>query len=322
MCEAQPGHVRKGSITRRNHRRGSIALLLAAGVILLLPGVVAAQTFQNATPITILDAQAGMTPRAASPFPSIISVPSGNGTVSSVQVTVSGFSHTNPDDVDAVLRGPGAEHRVIFFSDAGGSADVVSQTLTFDEACPTTPPDEGQLSGGSFATSNYGEADDGFGSTGADADPPYEPLSSFAGTDINTNGSNWSLYVIDDTDNSQAGSISGGWSITFNAASSCAEDGGSGDPASDVQPPDTQITKRPRDKTKKKTATFSFTGSDARAVSGFQCSVDGGTFTPCSSPHTVKVKKGKHTFQVRAIDQAGNVGAPAGDSWKRKKRKK
>jgi hypothetical protein len=43
----------------------------------------------------------------------------------------------------------------------------------------------------------------------------------------------------------------------------------------------------------------------------------------CASPYTIKVKKGKHTFQVRAIDQAGNVdGTPATDDWKVKKKKK
>jgi hypothetical protein len=87
--------------------------------------------------------------------------------------------------------------------------------------------------------------------------------------------------------------------------------------------PDTQITKGPKDKTRKKTAIFEFTGTDTRAVSGFQCKLDAGAFASCTSPHTVKVKKGKHTFQVQAIDQAGNVDAsPATDTWKRKKKKK
>jgi hypothetical protein len=36
----------------------------------------------------------------------------------------------------------------------------------------------------------------------------------------------------------------------------------------------------------------------------------------------VTVKKGKHTFEVQAVDEAGNVGAPATDTWKRKKRKR
>ena len=34
-----------------------------------------------------------------------------------------------------------------------------------------------------------------------------------------------------------------------------------------------------------------------------------------------EVKKGQHTFEVRAVDQAGNVGAHASDSWTRKKKK-
>jgi hypothetical protein len=90
--------------------------------------------------------------------------------------------------------------------------------------------------------------------------------------------------------------------------------------------PTAQITKTPKDKVKtakkKATATFEFAGSDSRAIAGFQCSVDGNPFVSCSSPHTVKVRKGKHTFQVRAVDESGNVGSPATDTWKVKKRKK
>jgi hypothetical protein len=90
----------------------------------------------------------------------------------------------------------------------------------------------------------------------------------------------------------------------------------------DATAPNATITRGPKDKTKKKSATFEFTGTDARAVASFQCRLDGGAFATCTSPHTVKVKKGKHTFEVRAVDQAGNVGAPASDTWKRKKRRK
>jgi hypothetical protein len=90
----------------------------------------------------------------------------------------------------------------------------------------------------------------------------------------------------------------------------------------DTTAPTATITQGPKDKTKKKQATFTFSGSDARAVASFQCSLDGGAFTSCTSPYTVKVKKGKHTFQVRAVDDSGNVGAPASDSWKRKKKRK
>ena len=91
-------------------------------------------------------------------------------------------------------------------------------------------------------------------------------------------------------------------------------------PPVDSSAPSAAIGNGPKAKTKKKDATFTFTGSD-RAVSGFQCSLDSGPFTACTSPHTVRVKKGRHTFQVRAIDQAGNVGAPATYEWKVKKKK-
>jgi hypothetical protein len=55
---------------------------------------------------------------------------------------------------------------------------------------------------------------------------------------------------------------------------------------------------------------------------GFECSLDVGPFAPRSSLYTVKAKKGKHTFQVEAIDQRGNVGVPATDTWKRKRKRK
>jgi hypothetical protein len=85
--------------------------------------------------------------------------------------------------------------------------------------------------------------------------------------------------------------------------------------------PETTITKQPKDKTKKKTATFEFTANEPGAT--FECSLDGKVFAACTSPATFKVKKGKHTFQVRAKDAGNNVdGTPASDSWKVKKKKK
>ena len=75
---------------------------------------------------------------------------------------------------------------------------------------------------------------------------------------------------------------------------------------------------------KSKSATFAFTGSDARAVASFQCKLDSGSFETCTSPKTYsKLKKGKHAFEVRAVDAAGNVDpTPASRSWTVKKKKK
>jgi hypothetical protein len=84
--------------------------------------------------------------------------------------------------------------------------------------------------------------------------------------------------------------------------------------------PAATITARPKDKTKKKLATFEFSASEPGAT--FECCVDGGPFSACSSPDTFRVKKGKHHFEVRAKDAGGDVGSAASDDWKVKKKKK
>lgn len=85
---------------------------------------------------------------------------------------------------------------------------------------------------------------------------------------------------------------------------------------------DTQITKKPKNKVKKRKVTYEFTSSVAGA--SYQCSENGDPFEACTSPHTFKGKKGKNEFEVRAVDAAGNVDqSPAEDKFKvRKKRKK
>jgi hypothetical protein len=85
--------------------------------------------------------------------------------------------------------------------------------------------------------------------------------------------------------------------------------------------PDTKIDKGPKKKTKKKKAVFEFSSTTPGAT--FECELDGGkAFTPCTSPFQVKVRKGKHSFQVRAVLNGVPDGSPAEQSWKVKKKKK
>ncbi len=66
-------------------------------------------------------------------------------------------------------------------------------------------------------------------------------------------------------------------------------------------PPDTTIDSGPDVTTTATTASFTFS-SDEPAVT-FQCSLDGATFTPCTSPHAVSgLAVGGHLFEVRAVD--------------------
>jgi hypothetical protein len=93
------------------------------------------------------------------------------------------------------------------------------------------------------------------------------------------------------------------------------------DASADCIAPDATITKHPKNKTRKRRATFEFSSSEPG--SSFECSLDGAPFAACTSPLTAKVKRGKHTFSVRAKDPAGNVDpTSATDDWKVKKKKK
>jgi RTX calcium-binding nonapeptide repeat (4 copies)/Bacterial Ig-like domain len=90
----------------------------------------------------------------------------------------------------------------------------------------------------------------------------------------------------------------------------------------DTDPPETTITKGPRKKTRKKKVTFEFSADEPGA--SFECALDGAAFSPCQSPMTVKAKKkGKHSFEIRSTDEAGNVDpTPDTHTWKRKKRRR
>ena len=69
--------------------------------------------------------------------------------------------------------------------------------------------------------------------------------------------------------------------------------------------PDTLITSGPSGTINTTTATFTFTALEAGST--FQCQLNMGGFTACTSPKTYTgLTPGSYTFEVRAIDQAGN----------------
>ncbi len=74
----------------------------------------------------------------------------------------------------------------------------------------------------------------------------------------------------------------------------------------DTQAPDTTITSGPPATTTDRTPTFAFSASQAGGT--FQCRLDTANFSSCSSPKTYATQSfASHTFQVRAIDTAGNI---------------
>lgn len=83
----------------------------------------------------------------------------------------------------------------------------------------------------------------------------------------------------------------------------------------DTTAPDTSLSSTPALLSTSSTATFQFSSSEGGAT--FQCSLDGGSFTACSSPKTYTgLADGSHTLQVRAIDGASNLDAtPSSHTW-------
>jgi hypothetical protein len=83
----------------------------------------------------------------------------------------------------------------------------------------------------------------------------------------------------------------------------------------DVTAPETTITAGPPSLSNSASASFSFSSSEAGST--FRCSLDGGTFSPCTSPASYAgLSAGAHTFRVRASDAAANTDAtPATYSW-------
>jgi CSLREA domain-containing protein len=80
---------------------------------------------------------------------------------------------------------------------------------------------------------------------------------------------------------------------------------GKGKGKADKKAPETTIVKGPKARSHKRTAKFRFVSSEANST--FQCKLDRKPFKPCRSPKKYKrLRPGKHVFQVRAIDAAGN----------------
>ena len=76
----------------------------------------------------------------------------------------------------------------------------------------------------------------------------------------------------------------------------------------DTHPPETTLNSGPSGLTPDSTPTFEFNADEPG--SSFECRVDSGAFTSCSSPHTTtSLSDGEHTIYVRATDAVGNVDA-------------
>jgi IPT/TIG domain/Proprotein convertase P-domain len=183
-------------------RRRGIALALMGALLAFVLAFAAvpagAAVFSNSGPIAI--------PAwgQANPYPSAITVSGLGGTITNVHVTLTGVSHTWPEDIDVLLVGPSGQS-VVLLADAGGGEGINNINLTFDDAAPTLVPSP--IVAGTYRPTNGGA------------------LSVFNGTAPN---GTWNLFVYDDL-GGYSGAIAGGWSLditTPNGLNVTAPNGG------------------------------------------------------------------------------------------------
>ncbi|HWD90880.1 MAG TPA: hypothetical protein VG938_00895 [Verrucomicrobiae bacterium] len=196
-----------------------IPVLLTATLLVGIASASAATaTFSNTNTIVINDSDSP--PTVATPYPSTNLVTGLDGTlITKVTVSLFGFAHTFPSDVDIVLVGPQGQNAIVF-SNVGGQATKIPVTnidLTLDDDAGASLPTDSELVSGTFKPTQ------GFASAfpfdfpapapkTADLMGPF--LANFQNTEPN---GTWNLYIVDDN-GGDSGVITGGWSLTITTA--------------------------------------------------------------------------------------------------------
>ena len=258
--------------------------------------VTSAEGGSQAVPVTIPTGRPG--PQTSHTKTQTLAIPDDNagGAVSTLYVPVSGrikdldvridsIDHSFVGDLKVELTSPDNSTTVRLIEHVGGpnnGGDDLVDTVFDDEAASA-------IGSGSSAAPYTGSFR-----------PQGDQLARFDGKEQQ---GTWKLRVSDRYENDTGSLLA--WAVTIRTAQ-C-------DP--NVNAPETEIQAAPPSRAGSRTANFHF--GSPRPNSQFQCRLDGGDFTPCSSPYAVgDLPEGTHTFEVRAFDQNGNVdGSPALYTW-------
>ena len=78
-----------------------------------------------------------------------------------------------------------------------------------------------------------------------------------------------------------------------------------------------KITSAPAAQTNQDVGAFTFVSlANASPIVSFECSLDGGGYSGCSSPYTTpKLTEGSHTFSVRGLSATGSSSSPDSYTW-------
>jgi hypothetical protein len=197
--------------------KGGVGVKKSAVVTPPTPRTSPSASFTNATSITITDCPdpCPASGQPASLYPSPVVVSGEVGVIERVSVTLNQFSHAFPADVDFLLVSPSGR-KVMMMSDFGAGLPGVSNiNVTLDDyADRPVPSTVTGNTGVPFVTGSYRPANSGT----SDLFPAPAPAAPYVYTMSQFNGDSpngtWNLYIIDDA-NLDGGTITGGWTITF-----------------------------------------------------------------------------------------------------------
>jgi parallel beta helix pectate lyase-like protein len=187
------------------------------------------------------------------------------------------------------------------------------------EPVPTPPPDttapDTSITSGPSATTTFTSAS--FGLSATEAGSSFEcklDSGSWAGcstpkaySGLTVGSHQFSVRAKDTAGNVDATPATKGWAVEATPPPPPP-------PPADTTAPDTSISSGPTSTTTSTSASLAFTATE---TSTFECKLDAGSWTGCTSPKSYSgLAVASHQFSVRAKDAADNVDAsPATQSW-------
>jgi hypothetical protein len=254
----------------------------------------------------------------AAPETTIDSGPSGTVTSSSASLAFSAseanatfacrldasawVSCSSPQSYAALAAG---EHSFeVRASDAAGNVDPTPASRSWsvqgaDTTAPQTVIESGPASSttGTSATFTFSSSEPGSSFACAlDQAAPSACTSPLSYTALASGPHRLRVHATDRSGNSDPTAAEWSWTIALAPL--------------DTTPPETTIDSGPTGTTSATSASFAFSANESDAR--FECSLDGGAWASCISPHALaNLALGPHTFAVRAIDAAGNTDAAA-----------